>query len=291
MRRWSLIFALCCAAAGADEFSDRLEQGNELLRRGDAAGALALFRELQVEEPNSPELLFSLGCANYQEAVREDTPRNPEETAALLEEARDAFERAEALAEDRRRADAGYNHANTLAQAAKRSASKDPQEREKAYERSIRAYEQFLKRHPAHPQAAHNLDHMRYMLKRAQQAPPPPPPPQGEPQDPQQDGDRQQQSQGQGQQNQDPQQEQKPSEGDRESQEKQENRQDGQESQQPPQETQDAPPQLQQKAEIGKTPDRQSVEALLKSLENVDLDEQKRLRNAPHGSHIPQEWW
>jgi Ca-activated chloride channel family protein len=308
MRNLRLILLLTLVAGGAfaADFKQRLEQGNDLLRKGDTAGALKVFEDLQGEEPNAPDLLFSLGCARYQQAI-ENKDQKPEEVNKQLQAAREAFEKAETLSAGNTSANAGYNRSNALAQIAKRQdAQKDPKALEEAYRQSIQAYEQFLGRHPQHEKAQHNLDHMRYMLKREQQNPPPPQ--QSGSNDQQQDkGDQQKQQQNQGgqgqqdqqqnqqqgqnqnQQGQQDQQQQYPSEENQTPQQPQNKGSQQNNSQQDPNQQ---PMQGQQKAMLNsEQKDRQTVKSLLDSLENVDREEQKRLREDTQDRSIQEEWW
>lgn len=276
------------AVAQEGTFEDRLERGNALLRKGDFAGALAIFDELQVEEPNSPALHFSRGCALYEKALSEGGDAGAAETA--LNAAKEAFERAEANAQGSLKTDATYNRANTMAQIAKRTASgQDPKTATEKFHDSIQSYEDLLRSHPDHDQARHNLDHVRYAMKRFLQQPPPPPQEQqsGDKQDdPKENGDQQQQQQ-------------KPQQGNQEQgdnppqnqpSEQQENHED--DRQPSSSEPEQRPVKGQEKAILnGQDLKRGNIEALLESLEERDKSEQHDIRQGPRDHRLREEWW
>ncbi len=283
-------FAAISSLAVAQEasFEERLERGNALLRKGDFAGALAIFDELQVEEPNSPALHFSRGCALYEKALSEDGEAGASEAA--LNAAKEAFERAEAGAKGTLKTDAAYNRANTMAQIAKKTApGQDPKSATQKFHDSIQSYEELLRSHPDHDKANHNLDHIRYALKRYLQQPPPPPQEQqsGEQQerdDQQQQQQDQQQQPNQGDQKNDDSQPQDPQQGE------QEKNEDNQ--QQSSSDQENRPMQGQDKAILnGQDLKRENIEALLESLEDRDKSEQRDIRQGPRDHRLREEWW
>ncbi|MDX9973527.1 MAG: hypothetical protein RBU21_11125 [FCB group bacterium] len=286
MRRLLLALLLTVSAgAFAATFQSRLVEGNELLRQNKIADALSIFEGLEVEEPNAPDLLFSLGCAEYLMANKDKKG-----AADRLEAARDYFEKAQTLSSGRLSTDAGYNRANALARLAERQ--QEPKQKQEGYEEASKAYEQFLQQHPDHARAKHNLDYVRAKLKKEEQNPPPPEQSQqNQDQDKQDKGDQQQQQQqqgGQGDQNNQQQDDKQDQQGEEKDPQQQEDQQQQQPSQQDPQDQQ----QKQPKAQAGdEKKDHETVKSLLESLEDVDQEEQKRLRDAPHEPTIQEEWW
>ena len=302
---------LCGFAAHgmADSFRERLNATNELLRKGDVEGALNGYRDLRVDEPESPELQYNMGCAEYQEALRtmEGGAAGPEENP--FDEARASFEKALAAGSGPIRPDAAFNRANSLAQYAKHMPSDAEQDALiDAYQQSISAYEDTLRQFPEHAGARKNLDHMRYLLKKMLQNPPPPEDQQGkgenQPQEQQQQDEQQpEQSPNPQQGNESEQQSQQDTQAENEQdqsqeQEPQPNQGDEQQEQEPEQtqtasepESQLDDPQSAEASESGEVPDRQTVEALLQSLEDRDQLEQRAERRQPRQTRIKGQWW
>lgn len=289
--------------AGAASFRDRIEYGNALLNSGDFEGAREVYRNLQIEHPENEIVYYSLGCANYEEGESVSALQDPQGAIELFASARDAFHQAMTNSDSMLRTDAAYNHANTLAQIAKQKASLGDQEATlAAFEEALQAYEEVLARYPDHEKARHNLNHMRYLLKRMLQNPP-----QENDQSKGEQGEKQQdqqQQQDQGQQEQQSQKEQ--SEQDQKEQEQaedeQEQQQEDNEQKQPQDQQQQQQGQEQQQAAASASDeemteddmdieDRQTIEAILQSLEAQDKREQEDLRTSTPGSGIRREWW
>jgi hypothetical protein len=275
-------------AIAAESFNSRLQKGHELLRNGDPEGALTQYRDLQTEDPESDALYYSIGCAQYEESMQAVQQKAPQDALASLETAKASFEKVLTARDPGIRRNAAFNHANTVAQIAMQSAAAQKyEETTKAFEESVKEYEAFLKQHPDHEGARKNLDHMRYLLKSMLQNPPPPQ---------QQQGQGQQQDQNkQTQQSQDKQQNQKQTQQDQENPDQQKE-QKPQEGQQPQQAQAQADNQAERdkqekSAEEPQGDDRQNVEAILQSLEDVDNKQQQETKNQRTEIKMRREWW
>ncbi|MCP4641051.1 MAG: hypothetical protein GY851_11485 [bacterium] len=292
--------------AQAASFARRVRQANQTLASGDAQGALTQYRDLQFDEPESDYLHYGVGCAHYALGTQAIE-------AGLLSNALDEFGKAEegfSSATNSDNADmrlaARFNEANSLAERAivfyeagmnqvRLADIADPGKKaEEAFEEAIESYETLLRDYPDHPEARANLDHMRYLLKKLLQDPPP-----QQEQKEQQGGDDEQKEDGE--------------EGDKQDQEKQqqeqEQQQDGDKQEQPEQsedqQKQDAgneqqPPQEQKQSEADSEPEeggepdaeeRQNIEAILQSLEDMDQQEQEDRRTGPIEAKPRKEWW
>ena len=275
-------------AFGAGSFRARLEEAHALLNDGDVDGAVALYRDLQTDDPESDVLYYNLGRAHYEGAMQEAGLDAHEDALASIEQAMEAFEKVLHSADPEVRRDAAYNHANCVAQVAKLSATAQKhQETVEAFEQSVAEYEDFLRQHPDHEGARNNLDHMRYLLKSMLQNPPPPQQQQGEGDDENQDQE-QQDDQGQ-----DQQQEQ---EGQQQQQDQEEGPEDKQEEQQAEQQQQaqeqdESDEQEPSSEEEAPPDDRQNVEAILQSLEDIDEQEQHDARTQRPDTRLRNDWW
>lgn len=292
----------------SESFRERLNAANERLRKGDVQGALNDYRDLRVDEPESPELHYNTGCATYQEALRAIGGSTAEPEENPFEEARASFDKALATGSGTIREDAAFNRANSLAQYAKHIPTDAEQDLLiDAYQQSITAYEDVLRQYPEHEGARKNLDHMRYLLKKMLQNPPPPEEQEGkgesQPQDQQQQQDEQQPEpspnpqQGNEDEQQSPQEAQSQDEQDQE-QEPQPNQGEEQEEQEREQTQTASEPDTQQDdhesaeaSESGEVPDRQTIEAILQSLEDRDQLEQRSERRQPGPIRIKGQWW
>jgi Ca-activated chloride channel homolog len=292
MRRSTLAIVLSawCAAAWADAFNDEVRRGNALLRIGDPGAASAVYRDLQIEEPESDLLYYGMACADYETAMTKFAEQANDEAVEALNRAKDGFERASISTDGEIRTGARYNLANCLAQEAKQLAGAgDHQATVDAFKASVDAYEQFLESHPDHEGARQNLEHMRYLLKKMLQNPP-----QEQEQDQQGENEDQSEDQqdGEDQQNQEgPQDEQKEQPQEQSEQEQQDQGEDEQQ-QQPESSAQDQAEQNEQPEDqqSQEPQDRQSVEAILQSLEDMDKREQKDTRR-PQSVEVGREWW
>jgi len=290
----AVVLAAClvswCAPA-EESFRARLEKANATLRKGDAEGALAHYRALQTEDPESELLYYNIGCAQYRKGMQEADAEAPQDALLSFGEAGDAFEKVQNAGDARIRTNAAYNIANCAAQTAKQSmAAQKYEEAVTAFEESVGLYEDFLRKHPDHEGARNNLNHVRYLLKQMLQNPPPPQEQQqqqgGENQD--KDSEKQDQQQQQQQEEQQQQAEQQPE------QEDQEDQQAGDEQQEsPPAEAASAQeaPEEEQAAENPEPEEQQNIDAILESLEDVDEQEQRQTRNQRSAIRVKRDWW
>lgn len=322
------IVASSWSVASAESLHDRIQRANGLLKQGETDKAIDSYNEIKVDHPESPVLEYNIGCAEYEKQLKE---AQSDETKAKpnFSEAIQSFERAMQSGDPTVNESAAYNRATALAQTAKSIEGTEgepgaggadgattppaPQptatsstEREKAFRDAMAAYQDILTKNPQNASAQHNIDHLRYTMKKGS---PPPPPSQGgqdqqdqnqggtgenQQQQPQQDPSNQQSDQ---QPQDEPQQqdnEQKDEERSsqpntpepkekREGQEQNQQPDSGQAEQQPEQERDDTgtPP-----------PDRQSVEALLQSLEAQDKEMQKEIRKGDRPTRVRSTgWW
>ncbi len=306
--RVAVVIAIA-GAASADSLHDRIQQANGLLRSGEADKALDSYHAIQVDHPESPVLDYNVGCAEYEKGVKALQSDDKKEDDAALSQALESFNRAVQSGDPVVSESAAFNRANCLAQTAKSLEEGEAQgNRVKAFQDAIRAYDDVLKSDPNNDGAKQNIDHLRYVMKKTS---PPPPPQQGgddsKPQDDQsgKDQNKQQQDQNdpsnrpdqqkpddQQQQQQDQQQKNedktsqpdKPHDRQNQADNKQEQQQDSGQSEQDPND--------EQKDAGTPTPDRQSVEALLQSLENQDKEMQKELRKGARTARVrPSGWW
>ena len=299
-----LLLACAAGAASADAFHDRLKAANDRLRDGDPDAALTEYRDLQVDDPQSDEVHYGMGCAHYDAAMRLLENHAAEDAGAALKEAHAAFSEATDSPDAELRASAIYNQANCIAQQAIQAATTgDAKQAEKAFRESIDEYETILRRNPEHAGARQNLDHMRYLLKKMLQNPPPPQDNQEQEKNQkdqsQQDENNQQKSQdntedqqesgeNQDEQKPDQQEERDPQSG------QQEQPEEGSQEQQPSQtdpDQQNEQARAQQGEQEPQPLDRQSVEAILDSLEEIDHQEQQQVRTGPIDNRLRRDWW
>ena len=148
-----IVLSLCLVlalSAAADDFNDRLEAANELLKSGATAKALEAYRDLQVDRPESDILQYSIGCAQYMDAMADLALEAREDAATAFNEATDSFEKVQTSANADVRCNAGYNRANALAQTAKLSLPAEgysPQTvNQQDYEKATKAFIAYYKR-------------------------------------------------------------------------------------------------------------------------------------------------
>ena len=285
--------AVTVGAYAAESFDKRLAKANETLRNGDPDGALAMYRDLQTEDPESESLYYGMGCASYKQGSNLVEDKAPRDAVESFKAARESFEKTLNARDPEIRRNARYDHANATAQIAINSiGAQQYEESKKAFEESVKEYEDLLKQYPDMTAARQNLDHMRYLLKSMLQNPPPP----------------QQQQQGQGENKQDPNQQQDQQQGKDQQQKGEEQKKDQKEGQdnqeQKPDQKQgeakvaaadkDQQEQKDQQKEAKDNPppeSQQNVEAILQSLEDVDKRQQKETKNTRTGIEIRKDWW
>ena len=317
------------SVAAADAFDERLKQGFGHLRAGDVDAAVDVFRDLQTEAPDSDLIKYSLAATKYRQALKDLENNLAEEAVTQLQEARADMHNLAASPDPFVSQNAAFIAANCDAQLAKQMAAAGDQKKTlDAFRGAIEGYEEVLRQAPEHAGARQNREHMRYLLKRMLQNPPPEQPQQGEGEDEQQEqqeGDQEQQSQQQQpgdqseqqdeqkqdqqqQQQGDNQEQQQPEEGEEQQEpapEEQESEDEGQQEQQP--EPEEVREELQEQTgaagdqqdmqgepieETQESLNRQNIEAILQSLEELARDEQKNLRRAKRPPHIRDgKWW
>ncbi len=293
-------------SAWAASFEQRYAEANAKLRSGDAEGAAGIYKDLQVEQPESELLYYGLGCAHYDTAMKQREGNDPKQAIAELDLAKTAFEHAQSSSDERVRRDAGYNLANTTAQKAQfAAAAGDYQAAVNAFQESVSQYEEFLKRFPDHAGARQNLEYMRYLLKSMLQNPPKE---QEKNQQQQQDQEKQQEQQQQDKSEQQQEQQQQPesSQGqpestqDQQQQQTEEQKSEGSQGQQQEQQAQAAGSEASVMPEdsgaapeqsAGEPKNRQTVEALLQTLEDHDRREQRKMRDEGQTHEMRKEWW
>jgi hypothetical protein len=300
------------SVAQGESFASRYNAANDLLREGKTNDALDAYRDLQIDDPESPRIYYGEGLAQYKRALDATKANEFVEGSHPFDEAKASFEKAQSAASTEVRRNARFNRANTIAQYAKHPGPNADQEMLKqAFEESIATYEEILEQDPDHKGARQNLDHMRYLLKKMLQNPP-----EDQQQDQQQGGDQNENDQSDEQQeNQDQQSESDESQDEQHQQQlqQQQNEQDpseqdeSQQQDQPQTEQQQQPDEQQQEGgQQDQSPttaqsdteqqemepnDMQTVEALLQSLEDLDAQEQRQMRQARPSGQSRREWW
>jgi tetratricopeptide (TPR) repeat protein len=160
-------------SAPAASLQKELERARALLDAGDAAAAEELYRELQVEAPESGPVIFGLACAQYLAGKQQAAAQSPDLAAGAFDAARETFQQLISLQDKSLRESAVFNQANCLAQKAKLL---DPMQqydaRVAALREAVTAYETILRENPEHAGAQQNLDHTRFLLKTLLQEPP-----------------------------------------------------------------------------------------------------------------------
>jgi len=275
MRNLLLIAFVCVPwlAVHADSLNQRISDGFDLIEAGDTETALATFRTLQTEQPDSDLVQYSIGYAQYEQGLKQLNGEQSEAGVATVQQAKSTFDALSNSPDAFISKSAQYNAANCTAVLAKNGApEQEYKEALATYRKSVDAYEQVLEDQPEHVVARKNLDHIRYLLKSMLQNPPPE---QEDQEDQKGDGDPEEQNKD-GEQNED-----------EESNSEQDEDQDGdgqpqENDQQGPTKAPSEPQQL----------DRQNIEAILQSLEDQNTEEQKKLRRARTPSQVKAgKWW
>ena len=296
-RNSSIVLAFLLVAAqgafAAESFDTRLARAHDTLRNGDPESALAAYRELQTEDPESEVLYYSMGCAQYMQGVMliEQSPRD---AVKSFKTAKKSFEKVQNARDPEIRKRTQYNHANATAQIAINSAEAQQYKQSlKAFEQSVKEYRAFLKQYPDDKAALQGLIHTLYEYQRRLQNPPP----QQQGQQGQSDKNKDQQKD---QQKQDKQQQQDPDQ--KKDEDKKQDEQAGQDKQQEKQQQE----QKQAGAEAAKQDEKdgqkesvdnpqpeshQNVEAILQTLEDTDKREQKETKNVRTEIKIGKDWW
>lgn len=281
MCRGLLIVVSLLVAFGADaeSFNKKLDHGHALLRSGKPDDALAKFRDLQIEKPESELVAYSIASAQYSQGLRDIEDELVEDGLAKIVEARDAFSELITGQDKFVRGNARFNAANCAAQMAKASmATGDHEATVAAFEESIREYETVLDMQPDHEGAQANLNHMRYELKKLMQNPPPEQDQEGEGEE---DNEESEPQEGEDNQEQNEEEEQEPADPS----------EDENSEQQPPEDQEFNGEPSDQETEPEEL-NRQNIEAILQSLEDQDREEQKDLRKSKTPPRIRGDrWW
>lgn len=171
------VFLALAAQASAESLGRGIERVDAALQTGAPENALAICRELQVEYPDAEAVAFGIGCAHYATGEAHADLGDTEKAAQSFEEARAAFEPLLASEDTRLRAHAAFNAATCVARLAKMQETPGQyQKRVAALREAVTAYEAVVREYPGHAKARHNLDHVRFLLKRLLQNPPETPP-------------------------------------------------------------------------------------------------------------------
>lgn len=263
-----LVLGLACGLAYGQPFASRLTDANELYFSGDHEGAMSAYRDLQTDEPESDLLYYGLGCSNYELGMAALENESPDVALDEFEKAQEYFDKTLISPDFEIRTNASYNLANCYAQVAK--SAKDNEKRKEAFESSINQYEEILRNHPDHKGARNNLDHMRYLLKKMLQNPPPPQDHEGEGEEQEEEEGDEEESEGE--------EEQEGGDNDQESEEEQEQDSEQQPSSGNPEEEQEPK-------------DRQTIEAILQSIEEQDNREQRDTKNQRSTIRVGKDWW
>jgi hypothetical protein len=143
------------AAAGpahADSAGRLVKRGNDSYRRGDLDGAAGYYDLASVKVPESPVIEFDQGNVEY---MRGDfaAARDRFEEAAL--KSRDLTLEAQAL----------YNIGNCAFRQGQRQADSDLEKALEFFKESVQYYSAALEKEPGMPDAAHNLEVARLVIK------------------------------------------------------------------------------------------------------------------------------
>ena len=293
-------------------FDDRLREANAQYGQGDHQGALGLYRDLQIEDPQSPTLAYNMGLVHSEDATDLEQLSAYEDAVQALADAKASFQSALASPNDDVRLSADFALANAATQLAKVSvATQDQEGATNAFTEAIEGYESILDRNPDHEGAQANLDHARYRLKKLLQNPPPEQEQQQQQDgEEQQDGEQQESQDGEQQESQDgEQQEGEPQDGEHQDEQQQgeqqesDDQEEGEEEeyeldeldeaneQEEPDEGEASQMAQSQDETDAPTPQSQNLEALLQSIEEQDHREQHDMRSQPRDQRSTLEWW
>ncbi len=78
----ALAWLVLTGAVVGDRAARRAEEGREAYRRGDFAAAVRLYRDAQIEKPDSPQLHYNVGSALFKSGDVETAARELEQAAA-----------------------------------------------------------------------------------------------------------------------------------------------------------------------------------------------------------------
>ena len=175
LQRWRIagvitLLACVCALPASAGLHEEIAAAEELLAQGEAVQALEIFQRLQVDHPESPEVILGVGTAQYRAGEVAVAGGAAEEARERFSEAQETFQRLFGDSREDVRASAMFDYANAIAKSAKTyDPQQEAQRQERALESAVAAYEQVVDAFPDHTAARQNLDHVRYVLKMLQQ--------------------------------------------------------------------------------------------------------------------------
>lgn len=288
MRSLLFLLLIVCSMpliAFGESFESRLQEGFESLQSGESEVALAVFMDLQVEQPDSPEVQYGIASAQYVQALaamasEEDGAKGPEKMA----DARAKFEAMDTATDSAMTGLASFGVANSTAQIALHSEPMENyEEMVNAFKDSIREYERALEQYPDLEVARTNMNHARYALKTLLQNPPP-----KEQQEEEGDGDEGDEGD-QGEPGEDGN---EPEQGEDEQDPSDDGNDDNDEGD-PEDDDGDVGEGQESQADMTQESlSRQNIEAILESLEDQDREEQKKLRRSDEPSRMQGgKWW
>lgn len=283
MHRYVVVVALCLSAqvAWSQSMNERLNAGYSLLGSGDPEGATQHFLKLQSDAPESEAVRYGLGVAQYENGLSAIENEDNEGGVARFEAARANFGDLVTDGDPEYSHSARYAAANCSAQLAKLSANSGNWEQMlSAYKESIRSYEDVLSMDPEHAAARHNLDHMRYALKTMLQNPPPEQkkPEGGDGDEEGDEGEDKEEGDQAGEENSDEEKENSEEQGDQDS-EPEDGEKPGASGEQ-------------ESSSMDQHLNQENIEAILQSLEDLNREEQKKLRRSKLKPQVSDgKWW
>ncbi len=178
MRRTVLVlvviqaFIVVCASAAKPSYAESLATAQGHLDSGEYDKALEILHELQVDHPDSGMVAYGIGKALYSRAQHQETLGAKDEATASYAESESAFSKISAANEGQLAAESAFGRLNAAARKALLiPAEQKYEEAVSALRGAVAGYDQFLREHPEHPGARHNLDHVRLKLKELLQSP------------------------------------------------------------------------------------------------------------------------
>ncbi len=106
-------------------FAVSTSEAMQSLRAGEYDTALTQFQELQVDAPNDPDVLYGLGCVQYQRGLSRLETQQTEEAKTAFQEARTAFNSVLSGTDKRLQPNAGFNLANVFSKEAEAIPAED----------------------------------------------------------------------------------------------------------------------------------------------------------------------
>lgn len=283
MPRFILLIALCFVPqlAWSQSLGEGLNAGYSLIESGEAEAAMEHFLKLQKDAPESNEVRYGLGVAQYERGLSTAENEDPEGGLSYLQQAHGNFTELVTMAEPVLSNNARYAAANSSAQLAKLSASTGEWEKMlSAFKSSIRAYEDVLSLEPEHRAARRNLEHMRYTLKTMLQNPPPEQkkPEGGDGEEEGEQGDDEEEGDQPGEENQED--------------EKQDTEEQGDQNSEPQEGEKPGASGQEESTSMDLNLNQENIQAILQSLEDVNREEQKKLRRSKLKPQVSDgKWW